>query len=61
METTKMPLYLISTQCFHVDQATEKCKHLLPERDFNAANMLMEALTQVFQYTEEDLRISVQD
>ncbi len=61
METTKTPLYLTSIQCFHVDQATKKCKHLLPERDFNAANTLVEALTQVFQCTEEHLRISVQD
>ena len=61
METTKMPLYLTSTQHFYVDQVTEKCKHLLPERDFNATNTLTEVLTQVFHCMEEDMRISVRD
>ena len=61
METTKTPLYLTSMQYFYVDQATEKCKCFLLERDFNAANTLVKVLTQVFQCTEEDLRISVQN
>lgn len=61
MEITKTPLYLASMQCFHIDQATERCKHLLPERDFNATDTMVGTLSQIFCCIAEDLCISVHD
>ena len=61
LELTKTPLHLESTQQFLEDQALEKCKKLLPEREFHTAASLIGALATVFEISEEDLQLKIRD
>ena len=61
METTRILLHVESVQHFDLDSVLSATKQMLPDRHFETTPIMCEALAYVFNRSEGDLHLLVQD